>query len=251
MGIERAVVDAAAVITMNWTEQRNALGLGEAVELSRAIRDTHAADVDCVILAGNGAFCAGGKLDEFAQLSAEFSPSEIRQRVYGVMQEIVRALLETPVPTIAAIDGPAVGLGMDLALACDMRFIGPAGWLSQGWAKAGLVAGTGGVAMLHAARPELVWRLIAEQSRLDMDESVRYELAEKGMPDALTAAHERAKSLSAIGRDALTGYVQLTRTLRRPSDEHLVLCAALQGSLIGSPRFRHTATQLLDDLARG
>jgi enoyl-CoA hydratase/carnithine racemase len=250
MGVERAVVGAAAVITMNWTEQRNSLGLKEANELTQAIRDVRASNVDSVILTGNGAFCAGGKLDEFAQLSAEFSPSEIRQRIYGVMQDIIRALMETPVPTIAAIDGPAVGLGMDIALACDMRFVGPAGWLAQGWARAGLVAGTGGTAMLHALRPELVWRLIAEQSRMDMDDCANSGLAEKGTPDALTVAQERAESLTGVGREALTGYVQLTRSLRRPSDEHLVSSAALQGSLIGSQRFRDTAAQLLGGLAQ-
>ena len=61
---------------------------------------------------------------------------------------MIRTLMAVPVPTIAAVDGAAVGMGMDLALACDSRFIGTTGWMRQGWARYGAIPATGGLVFL-------------------------------------------------------------------------------------------------------
>jgi hypothetical protein len=73
--------------------------------------------------------------------------------IYDLPQSMVRALVSVSVPIIAALDGPAVGLGMDLALACDMRLVGAGGWMMQGWARAGLVPATGGVLLMERLAP--------------------------------------------------------------------------------------------------
>jgi enoyl-CoA hydratase len=246
MGAGIAVTGTLSTITMGWAERRNALGLGEARELAEAIRLACRPDTTTVVLTGDGAFSAGGNLSEFARLGRELNPAELSERVYGVMQDVVHALAECPVPTIAAVDGAAVGLGMDLALACDMRFVGPDGFLVQGWARIGLIPGTGGAHLLGKLHPALLWRLLADQPRLDAAACAAAGLAEEGLPSARAAAAVRAERLAEIGREALEGYVTLSRPLRMPSDDHNRLAAEIQGRLLRSETFRRRAAAVLD-----
>jgi enoyl-CoA hydratase/carnithine racemase len=118
---------------------------------------------------------------------------------------MIRSLVSVPVPTTAAIDGPAIGLGMDLALACDVRIVGSNGWLMQGWARVGLVPATGGVMLLASRAPTLLWRMLADQPRLDGHAASQEGIAEKA-EDALRAAIERATSLGQMSRPMLAAY---------------------------------------------
>jgi enoyl-CoA hydratase/carnithine racemase len=149
------------------------------------------------------------------------------------------------VPTIAAVDGAAIGLGMDYALACDMRLIGPAGWLQQGWARAGLIAGTGGVGLLHRLNPTALWRIVGTQPRLDAAACVSLGLGEEAATTALAAARERADSFQSIPRVALREYCQLSREASWPAESHFRQSARVQAGLIRSETFRDTARQLL------
>lgn len=235
----------ATVVTMSWPHKRNALGPDEAGELADALRASGQRDGSVVVLTGEGAFCAGGDLPTIARVTGGMSSEEIRQTVYGRFQGVIRALRDCPVPTIAAVDGPAVGLGMDLALACDMRFVGPNGWMQQGWARAGLIAGTGGVALLHRLRPGLLWQLVAEQNRLGREECERLGLAEAAEGSALDAALARAEALARIPRDVLGHYVALDRAASWPAPEHFDEAARIQGGLLASDRFREFAQQMM------
>jgi enoyl-CoA hydratase len=237
----------AATVTMRWPERRNALGPEDVVEVAEALEAAARGGRSAVVLTGEGAFCAGGDLRGFSRLSQEESVDHIRDVVYGRVQRMVRALAECPVPTIAAVDGGAVGLGMDLALACDMRFIGPSGFLQQGWARAGLIPGTGGAALLHRLNPAVGWKLLAEQPRLDADSCVQLALGEAAPSSALEAAGERARLLAGIDPEVLAAYVTLVRPLGRPSHEHFAACADFQSRFIGSERFRSMTAALLGD----
>src|SRR5215203_340070 len=106
-----------AVLTLRWPEKRNALSAPDGADLSEALTEAGArSDVTGIVVTGEGAFCSGGDLRYFSQVSHELPVEEIRQKVYGTMQGIVRALRAVPVPTAAAVDGAAIGLGLDLAL---------------------------------------------------------------------------------------------------------------------------------------
>jgi len=249
MGATVERTGAAVVVTLRWTDRRNALGPDEAVELGDAVLEASADETaSALVLAGEGAFCAGGDLRAFAEVSAKHTPEEIRTTVYGKVQRIVRALRDAPLPTIAAIDGAAVGLGADLALACDTRFLGPAGWLRQGWGTAGLISATGGTWFLEGARRGLLWELLADQPRLGPDEAVARGLADDAAgATGLDAALARAEKLAAIPRDVLTAYTVLARPKTWPEDEYFERCADYQSRFIGSQRFRDLAAKVLGD----
>ena len=112
------VVDHVATITLNRPENRNSMtpdvleGLSESV--SRARADT---DVRCVIVTGSGkSFCAGADFKSRAQ-GGEGAPHE---RSYAMYAHFL-SILDVEVPTIAAMNGHAIGGGMGLAVVCDLR----------------------------------------------------------------------------------------------------------------------------------
>jgi enoyl-CoA hydratase/carnithine racemase len=254
MGVTVERSGAAVIVTMRWTERRNALGPEDAVAVGDAIEQAGREEAaSALVLTGEGAFCAGGDLATFAALSAQHTPEEIRTTVYGKVQRIVRLLRDFPLPTIAAVDGAAVGLGADLALACDTRFIGPAGWLRQGWGAAGLISATGGTWFLEKARRGQIWELLADQPKLGAAEAVARGLADAAGDagsgagsSGLAAALDRAEKLSAIPLEVLKAYAVLARPAGWPEDDYFETCADYQSRFIGGERFRALAGSILE-----
>ncbi|MCU1496475.1 MAG: Enoyl-CoA hydratase / carnithine racemase [Acidimicrobiales bacterium] len=245
MGVRIELVDDVAVITMDWPENRNALTEARITEVVTALADARDGAARCIVLTGNGAFCAGADLGAVQDGGAE--DEERRTTVESVAQSIVKTLVfDCPIPVLAAVDGPAVGMGLDIALACDDRLIGPDGWLLQGWGRLGLLPGTGGELLLRRLNPSLLWRLLAEQPRIGPEEAERLGLgtAVAGR-SALEAAVARARQLALLPRATLSVYVELSRaSLRQELPDHLARCAALQGSLLGDPELVARAAAL-------
>jgi 2-(1,2-epoxy-1,2-dihydrophenyl)acetyl-CoA isomerase len=238
----------AAVVTLDRPETRNSLGPDEARELASMIRHAGSQpEIAGVVLTGEGAFCAGGNLRVLMGF-VDGPEARLRDVVYDAYQGLVRALVATPVPTVAAVDGAAVGLGFDLALACDCCLVGPSGWARQGWGALGLVPGTGGELLLRRRAPAALWRLLATQPRLDASALEQLGLGERvGEGTALAAAVGRVEAMGAMSADALAAYVRLHRAdLRRGLDEHLAACLDVQVGLLRSPEFRVRAQAALD-----
>ena len=214
----------ACLVILDWPERKNALGPQDADAISQALQQAALApDVHGVVLTGEGAFCAGVNLKDTLERAA-MSPEERRQMVYRSFQGLMRTLIAVPVPTIAAIDGPAVGSGFDLALACDSRFIGPAGWCMQGWGRLGFVPGTGGELLMRRLAPNALWSVLEAQPRIGADLAEKLGLGEasgemSARQRAVTRVAALAKSLS---RQALEAYVELYRSeLRTQLEPHL------------------------------
>ena len=136
--------DGVAVLTLNRPEVRNAL----SDTLSPALRRTFAAlaedrRVRAVLLTGAGkAFCAGGDVKGMGSGAARPDPLPTRQEVIADQTERQRALTGAlyalPQPTLAALPGPAVGAGLSIALACDLRIAAESAFVSTGFARVGL-----------------------------------------------------------------------------------------------------------------
>lgn len=225
-----------ALITIDRPEQRNALRAQDMLELTECLR--RVADDEAVhaaVLTGNGAFCAGADL---GGLKDSVAGGPIGPRYYDRAHALVRSLLNVPVPTIAAVDGPAVGMGADLALACDSRLIGPGGWLRQGWAARGLIPGTGGLLFLRKLSPAAVWHLLDGQPKVDGLRAERLGIGEAVERASTDAALDRAGNFAAIPRQALEAYVRFSRRdVMRDLDEELAEIAPIQAALFNRPQF--------------
>ena len=141
-----------AVVTVNRPDKRNALSsavmdeLWDAFERIATDRDVRAA---IVTGAGEKAFVAGADINELAALA----PGEARQHALGG-QRVLRLLETSGKPSVAAINGYALGAGLELAMACSVRFAAEHAMLGQPEVKLGLIPGYGGTQRL----PRLVGR---------------------------------------------------------------------------------------------
>ena len=157
-----AVRDGVATITLARPERRNAFTL-EMIEacadaLRGAARDP---GVRVVLLRGAGeAFCSGVDLDDFSERAG--TPWADRTLLTDRVHRVAYAMEELDKPLIAAVDGPAIGAGMDMALMCDIRFATTRARFCQGYVRVGLIPGDGGCYLLPrlvgmAKALELMW----------------------------------------------------------------------------------------------
>lgn len=245
MPVEVSRVGPATVITMDWPDTRNALGPDQADQIIAAVQG--ARDDGPLVLTGSGAFCAGGDLVTIRKIVADGQDAAATM-IYRSFQGLIRELTAFPMPTIAAVDGPAIGLGVDLALSCDSVLVGDRGWFRQGWGQLGLIPAVGGLRFLERRSPGAVWRLLASQERLDAASAQQLGIAEHadGFPSALDAAVDRAAGLARVPRAALVEYVALMRRdPAEPLEAHLEAAREAQSKLLASPEFAERADQIL------
>jgi enoyl-CoA hydratase/carnithine racemase len=144
---------SVVTLTINRPDARNPLGeegdgdlFAEAcarINADRAVR--------CVILTGAGkAFSAGGNLKSMRERSGTFAGVgvHIRERYRNGIHRMVKALWNIEVPMIAAVNGPAIGLGNDVACLADMRIAADSAIFGATFLKVGLVPGDGGAWIL-------------------------------------------------------------------------------------------------------
>ena len=144
---------AVLTVRMNRPDTRNALSepgqMAEFVDLCSALRRD--LSVKVVILTGNGsAFCAGGNVKDMRDQGGIFagSPYELRNSYRNGIQSIPLALYELDVPVIAAVNGAAIGAGLDLACMCDIRIASSKAVFAESFVRLGIVPGDGGAWLL-------------------------------------------------------------------------------------------------------
>ena len=144
---------AVVTLTLNSPAERNALSTPEqwAAIVDAVERVKADMSVKAVVLTGAGtAFCAGGNVKDMRDKKgiAGGTPNQIREGYRNGIQRIPLALYNLDVPTIAAVNGPAIGAGCDLACMCDIRIASSTAKFAESFVKLGIIPGDGGAWLL-------------------------------------------------------------------------------------------------------
>jgi enoyl-CoA hydratase len=194
--------DGVAVLTLNAPDRRNALTVEMAESLTAAFEEIDAdAAVGAVVVRGAGDyFCAGGDRGTLADAGRDPAEDE-RYRGMSTIYRSFARVGELAVPTIAAIRGGAVGAGLNLALATDLRVVAEDAKLLSGFIPIGLHPGGGHFALLsRLGSRETTAALTLFGERLTGAQAVERGLAWAAVPDADVDA--TALALAAVpGKD--------------------------------------------------
>lgn len=157
------VKDGIGTLTLNRPDKLNAFTRGMLFDLVDALDDFETRDdVKVAILTGAGrGFCSGGDIGGMGE-GKEDRPHMTKERIWREIQAFPKRVARFEKPLLCAVNGAAVGGGMDLALACDIRVAGQSAKFAETYAKIGLAPGGGGAYFLpkligKAQALELLW----------------------------------------------------------------------------------------------
>ena len=187
--------DGVAVVTIDRQEALNAIDLASLTELrDRLLEVAGDESIRAVIVGGAGekAFVAGADIKYMSGLDVE------QAKAWGALGHEVGRLLETmPKPTIAAVNGFALGGGCELALACDIRYAASTAKLGQPEVNLGIIPGWGGTQRLaRVCGLGIAKELIFTGRLVDADEALRIGLVNAVHDPVLEKAQETATLLA-------------------------------------------------------
>ncbi|MDE0942509.1 MAG: enoyl-CoA hydratase [Alphaproteobacteria bacterium] len=178
------VTDHVATITLNRPEAMNALADDMRSVLLAQLQDyARDPEVRCVVITGTGkAFCAGGDIAAMAKWQ-ENDDTSVIEGLLGIVEQVVHLLRAMPQPVIAAVNGPAAGGGMNMALACDMRLGCEKTLFSESFVKIGLIPDWGGFESLtRLVGPAKAMELMMTGERIRAEEAHRLGLLNQLYP---------------------------------------------------------------------
>jgi enoyl-CoA hydratase/carnithine racemase len=244
------VAEGVATLTLNRPGKLNAINSEMARRWADCLERAQADDgVRAILITGAGkGFCSGGDVDRMGGDDA-MTPLRVKERLRQGVQRIPETLSRMDKPVICAINGVAAAAGLDLALACDIRFAGASARLGETYSRVGLVPGAGGAWFLPrvvgvARALELFWT----GELLDADRALEYGLVSRVLPDDELLSGARAfceriakappLSVRLIKRALYQGLdtdlatsldlISSHMTLVRNSDDHAEAVAALR-----------------------
>jgi enoyl-CoA hydratase/carnithine racemase len=238
-----------ATLTLTRPDRKNAFTLPMASAWAGLLRQAEAdPEVRVVVVTGAaGAFCAGVDLDAFA--SRERTPLAEKRLLTERVHQVAFAAEALTKPYLAAVNGAAVGAGMDMSLMCDIRFAGASARFSEGYVRVGLVPGDGGCWYLPriigmAAALRLMWTGdfvdAAEAERIGLVSAVYPddELLERTLAFAGRLAAMPPVAVSLIKRAAYQGARHDLRTALDLISSHQAVVTATEDSAEAMAAFR-------------
>ncbi|HYB39124.1 MAG TPA: enoyl-CoA hydratase [Mycobacterium sp.] len=213
-----SVDNHVALITVNDPDRRNAVTAAMSAQLRATVEQAEAnPDVHAVVVTGAGrAFCAGADLTALGDTAEQGL-----LRIYDGFMAIGKCTL----PTIAAVNGPAVGAGLNLALAADVRIAGPGAVFDARFLKLGLHPGGGATWMMQrAVGPQVARAALLFGRCLDAESALRHGLALSVADDPVAAALELAAGAAAAPREIVLATKATMRATASPgsvdSEQH-------------------------------
>lgn len=246
--------DRIATLTLNRHDVRNALTgthlIDDIVTVAEWVNRCDAVSV-LIITAAGSAFSSGGNIKDMAERGGDFAgdAAEIAVRYRRGIQRIPLALQQVEIPIIAAVNGPAIGAGFDLANMADLRIASSAAKFGETFLNLGLIPGDGGAWFLQ--------RLIGYQAAFELTLSGRIidaaEAKALGIvlevvePERLMA---RAQELAARFAGQPPKALRLTKRLMKMAQrmelkDFLDLCASFQGSCHREPEHLQAVQRLV------
>jgi enoyl-CoA hydratase len=191
--------DGVRLLTLTDPDRRNAMGEAMGAELLAACGAVRADDdARAVVVTGEGsAFCAGADLPELFG-DPDRPVTEVHERLAGYYRAFL-AVRELPLPTVAAVNGPAVGAGLNLAVACDIRIAAPTATFGATFTRIGLHPGGGCTWFLVSALgPSRALRTMLLGEPIDAAQAVAWGLADGPEDDCVAAALDLAARFASV-----------------------------------------------------
>lgn len=240
----RVVLELGTItrLTLNRAQQANAMDWEMGVELQTALSQIRSsAEVRVVLLAGAGKhFCAGGDFS-FIEENTRLPREEVQVRM-STFYRMFLGVLDLPVPTCAIVRGSAIGAGLCLALACDLRLAAASARVGTNFVHIGLHPGMGATALLpHVAGASVAAEMLLTGAVFDAERAYAAGLVTRVIPDAELDG-EVARVAESLARAAPIAARQTIETLRAPLrqrlDEQLAREAACQAIDFGTEDVR-------------
>lgn len=239
--------EGVGLLTMNRPQLRNALdweamdAFGQAVE--QLGRDS--AMRALVITGANGSFCSGGDLYELDQFPTRLDGA----RLASVMGDALNALEQLPFPTLAAIEGPALGGGAEIALACDLRVMAEDASLGLMHIRLGITpAWGGGQRLLRLVGYPVAMEWLTTGRVLRGPQAFEHQLANRVVPagEALETALSIASEIAARDPASVRAVKQLLQAGQRSSfSEALATERSLFPDLWAAPAHLEASTRFV------
>jgi len=241
-------------LTMDEPATRNALTGNSAVDelVAAAARISADESVRAVVITGAGpAFSSGGNVKDMRRYAeGAIPPEQIRDEYRRGIQRLPLAIYRLDVPTIAAVNGPAIGAGCDLACMCDIRLASSAANFAESFVKVGIIPGDGGAWLL----PRVVGASKAAEmaftgEAIDADQALDCGLVSAVTPpeELLPAAHALARKIAANPGPALRMTKKLLREGQRLSLESLLeLSASFQALAHKTPEHEEAVRAFIE-----
>lgn len=236
-------------ITLNRPEVLNALSPNLFDEVTLVLDEAKNNEtVRVIIITGAGrAFCAGGDVKNDVSKLSTMGPFELRNYIHAY---VIKKIVELEKPVIAAINGIATGGGLDLALACDIRFASEKARFSEIFVKMGIIPDLGGVYFL----PRLIGlskaKLLAFTGDIiDSREAERIGLVDKVFPDdqLMPAVEQLARQLaSGPSKTIAMIKVAMNRSLSMDLNSSLDFTTNLQCLLVQTEDHKEAFTAFLE-----
>jgi len=189
--------EGVAVLTLNNPAERNTMTLEMVADITAAMDEIESdLNIGALVVTGAApAFCAGANLGNLAE-----ADGQSLTRIYEGFLRVAR----TPLPTIAAVNGAAVGAGMNLALCCDVRIAAERARFDTRFLQIGLHPGGGHTWMFrNIAGPQATMAAVVFGEVLDGAEAARIGLVYKCVPDdeLIAVAHSMARRAASAPRE--------------------------------------------------
>jgi len=245
---------AVVTLTLNEPKTRNAIADQMIEALTARVAEVNAdPSVACVIVAAEGdGFSSGGNLKEMQAREGHFDETgwRARRKYRHGIQRIPLALYEIECPTIAAVQGAAVGAGCDLALMCDIRIASEKASFAESFLRVGLVSGDGGAWFLpRVIGLSKAYEMTFTADFWDAEQALATGLVSRVVPheSLMVEAMALAQRIARHPPHALRMTKRLIRRSEQMSlDDSLELAAAMQALVLQTDDHKEAYTAMLE-----